>query len=650
MQASFPTSLIALFWLLSVLAPLQSQDIFETQTVEDIPCAPLIGNIGARHTQSLNGTWNALIDPSVFSLNDRFHYLERNYKPEPSELVEANLEDGLTLRVPGDWNTQDTRLVFYNGKVWYKRDFYVKKKDNKRYFLHFGAINYKAQIYVNGEHVASHTGGYTSFNCEVTKVLKEGENLLVIKVNNALTSDDIPTTSTDWMNYGGITRDVDLVEMPAQFIRNYKIQLAPKSIDRIEGWVNLEGMPTGSVNLEIPELNIRKTFPVTDGRARVSLDAKPELWSPEQPTLYTVRISAGPDAVEDQIGFRTIAVEDGQVVLNGKPVFLKGISIHEEAIGANGRASSEREAAELLTYAKELNCNFVRLAHYTHNEYMARQADKMGILVWSEIPVYWSVNFASPAVLEMAKTRMDEMIARDQNRASIIFWSLGNETPESEARNTFFGNLNKHVKSLDDTRLTTAALIFNEEIQAMARDYYFPTLAGKEFDVWDIEINDPLAEIVDVAAINQYFGWYYSGFLAAAANLPPYQARKTMLENIPKIRFHVRNNKPFVFSEMGAGAKRGKTADEEDLVVYSEEYQAKVYQNQVEMVKQQSGLVGMSPWILKDFRSSMRLYQGVQDYWNLKGLITDNGERKKAFFVLQDFYGSWGAPTVGLKH
>ncbi|MEQ8878519.1 MAG: glycoside hydrolase family 2 TIM barrel-domain containing protein, partial [Cyclobacteriaceae bacterium] len=251
------------------------------------------------------------------------------------------------------------------------------------------------------------------------------------------------------------------------------------------------------------------------------------------------------------------------------------------------------------------------------------------------------VNFGSTEVLDLAKTQMKEMIDRDQNRASIIFWSLGNETPLSDARNTFFSNLNTYVKKTDPTRLTTAALIFGgEEIQKMSKDYFFPYMQGQTFNTWDIEIEDPLANIVDVAAINQYFGWYYSGFLATAANLSPLNARQTMIDNIPKIRFHIPNDKPFVFSELGAGAKRGTSGREEDFIIYSEEYQALVYRKQIEMFKNQKNLVGQSPWILKDFRSTMRLYQGVQDYWNLKGLITDNGERKKAFYVLQDYYHS----------
>ena len=345
------------------------------------------------------------------------------------------------------------------------------------------------------------------------------------------------------------------------------------------------------------------------------------------------------DTLTDHIGFRTIATQNGQVLLNGKPLFLRGISLHEEAIGANGRASTRQEAVELLEFAKELNCNYVRLAHYTHNEHMLRVADEMGLLVWAEIPVYWNLEFANPDVMTKAQSRMQEMISRDQNRASIVFWSLGNETPISDARTQFFRTLNQYVKSLDDTRLTTAALVFGgEEIQEMAKMYFFPTMQGQQFETWDIEIKDPLASIVDVAAINQYFGWYYSGFLAAAAKLDPVLARQTMLDHMTKVKFHIPNNKPFVFSELGAGAKKGIKGNPNGLDIFSEAYQALVYRKQIEMIKQQEGLVGITPWILKDFRSPMRLNQGIQDYWNRKGLITDNGERKQAFFVLRDFY------------
>lgn len=639
---TYQWAIITMLFLLSTHPTAFSQDLFSTPATPEIPSAPVLGNLEGRSTQSLNGTWNALIDPSVFSMNDLFHYLERNARPEPSELMEASIENGLSLQVPGDWNSQDDRLFFYTGKVWYKRDFYVKKEANKRYFLDFGGVNYKAYIYVNGTQVASHTGGYTSFNCEVTEQLKDGENLLVVKVNNTLTNSDIPTIRTDWMNYGGITRDVNLVTMPTAFIQNYKLQLAPDSQTEIAGWATVTGQSTGELTVRIPELNIQQNFAIEDGHAEIRLTPKNlQLWSLEQPKSYQVIFSTEQDEVEDKIGFRSISVKDGQIVLNGAPIFLRGISMHEEAIGAEGRAHSYQHALESFARVKELGANFVRLAHYTHNRHTLRAADELGLLIWSEIPVYWNLEFANPDVLEMAKQRMREMIYRDQNRASIIFWSLGNETPISEERTQFFRNLNTYVKSLDETRLTTAALVFaGDEIQQLAEKYFFPTLQGKTFDTWDIPIEDPLAEIVDVAAINQYFGWYYAGFLAKPTNMSLPLARKTILDNMHKVRFQLPDSKPFVFSELGAGAKRGMRAETEGYTVFSEDYQALVYERQIDMIKNQTGLVGISPWVLKDFRSVLRQRQGLQDYWNLKGLIDDNGNPKKAFFVLQDFYRS----------
>lgn len=627
--------------LFLILFPLltKAQDLFSVAEVQQLPCPPILQHIDGRAIQSLNGTWNALVEPTVFSMNDILHFAERNYQGRPEELVEVDLENGLTLQVPGDWNTQDDRLFFYNGKVWYKRDFNADKQDGKRYYLYFGAINYKAEIYVNGKLAATHEGGYTSFNCEVTDLIQTGENLLVVKANSSLSSSDIPTTRTDWLNYGGITRDVYLAELPGVFIENYKVQLAKGSSNTLKGWIRVNGAMTGSVQLQVPELGIQETFELKEGLAEFELAAKPSLWSPDNPKLYEVQIRFGGDAITDNIGFRQIEVAGQSIQLNGAPIFLKGISLHEEAIGAKGRANSYDDAKALLQQAKDLNCNYVRLAHYTHNRHIVKAADEMGLLVWAEIPVYWNLEFENPAVFEKAKARMDEMIGRDQNRASIIFWSLGNETPLSEARTDFFRRLNDHVKSLDDTRLTTAALIFGgEEIQEMGKTYFFPSMQGQQFDSWDIEIKDPLASIVDVAAINQYFGWYYAGFMANAAKLDTRVARKTMLDNMHKIKFQIPGDKPFIFSEFGAGSKRGMHGREEDFVIFSEEYQALVYKKQIELIQNQEGLVGTTPWILKDFQSPMRLNQDIQNYWNRKGLITDNGERKMAYYVLQSFY------------
>jgi len=579
---------------------------------EEVEPEPLLGNVYNRETISLNGEWKALISPSRKNiLNDFMHFIERNLQPDsPSDLVEFSFDNGLVLEVPGDWNTQDERLIFYTGKVWYKNEFDLKKSSGKNYFLYFGAINYLAEVYLNGELIGKHKGGFTPFNFDITGKIKNGKNLLVISADNTITDDDIPTSSTDWLNYGGITREVKLVSLPGKYIENYQIQLAPDKGNEITGFVKVAGKGAGGyVSLEIPELNI------------------------------SVKLGYGKDQVADKIGFRTIAVQDQELLLNDEPVFLKGISIHEEALGVRGRAADLQDAIELLDLAKELNCNFVRLAHYTHNEYMVRVADSLGLLVWSEIPVYWNIKFEDEVVLKMAKTRMTEMIDRDLNRACIVFWSLGNETPKGEARNVFFRKMNDYVKEKDPTRLTTAALLFGaEEIQKVMKNYYIPSLMGKSFETWDIELDDTLASIVDVAAVNQYFGWYYSAFVSSILPVSTKKAREVMITNISRIRFHVAHGKPLIISEMGAGAKKGFMADPIDMAVFSEDYQAQVYENQIRMVTEQTGLVGLSPWILKDFRSPIRLYQGVQDYWNLKGLVSNDGEKKKAFYTLQEFY------------
>ena len=157
-------------------------------------------------------------------------------------------------------------------------------------------------------------------------------------------------------------------------MENYKVQLAKGSQDRIEGWVTVNGAETGTARLQVRELGIDETLAIADGKASFEIQASPELWSPENPRLYEVKWSFGSEELVDRIGFRSIEVEGQTIKLNGKEQFLRGISIHEEAIGANGRASSYTEAVELLSRAKDLNCNFVRLAHYTHNRHMLRAA------------------------------------------------------------------------------------------------------------------------------------------------------------------------------------------------------------------------------------------------------------------------------------
>src|SRR5882672_3286221 len=418
----------------------------------------VIANPGGRSSTSLNGTWHIIVDPYENGLGGR--YFEDKKPAADNELIEYDFERSPILNVPGDWNSQREDLLFYEGPVWYERAFERTRRTGKRLFLYFGAVNYKARVYLNGRLIGEHEGGFTPFNFEITTAVAEGRNSLVVEADATRRPDAIPAANTDWWNYGGVTRDVTLIETPDTFIQDYFVQLAKGNPGEVAGWVQLNGAGAArAVAVEIPEIGLRQTIQTDDaGRGEFRFPARLKLWSPETPKLYRTIVSGAGDRVEDEIGFRTIAVRGKEILLNGKPVFLRGISTHEEAAFRGGRAFSPEDGRTLLGWAKELGCNFVRLAHYPHNENAIRLADRMGLLLWSEIPLYWGMAWENLATYENAQRQMRDMVARDHNRASVIFWSLSNETTPAPARNAFLRNLGAFTRGLDDTRLLTSAM------------------------------------------------------------------------------------------------------------------------------------------------------------------------------------------------
>ena len=562
----------------------------------------LIGNISARVRQNLDGNWNVIVDPYEIGLGS--HFYENRKAKDPSDLVEYNFDTAGTVKVPGDWNTQRESLLFYEGPLWYQRYFSYHKRDRLRTFLHFGAANYFTRIYLNGEKIGEHEGGFTPFNFEVTSKVLDGQNSLVVEVNNVRRPDGVPALSTDWWNYGGLTRSVDLVEVPETFVQDYVVQLAKGSSTEIAGWVQLNGAKQPQdVHVQVDELGIASSFHSDEqGRVVFRIPAKPKLWSPEDPKLYAVRITAGTETLEDQIGFRTVETQGTKIILNGKSVFLRGIDLHEEAPFRSGRIASEEEDRILLQWAKDLGCNFVRLAHYPYNEAMVRLADKMGLLVWEEVPVYWDIAWQNPATLENAEAQLRDVITRDHDRASVILWSLSNETPVKPERTEFLKAMAEYARILDPTRLLTSAMNHTQPAGPNTRS-----------------LDDPLGQYLDVLGINEYVGWY-----------------EHRPEDADAIRWTSIYQKPMIMSELGAGAVYGKHGDTQAR--FTEEYQANVYEHQIKMLRQIPSLAGMTPWLLMDFRSPRRPLAGVQDFYNRKGLISDKGQRKQAFYVLQKFY------------
>lgn len=570
-----------------------------------------VQNAHARESLSLNGQWNRIVDPYENGYyNHRYLPHENGYfknakAKTPLDLVEYNFAAADKIQVPGDWNTQDEKLFLYEGTIWYHKDFTLKKQADKRYLIHFGAVNYSAIVYVNGEKVGEHEGGFTAFQFDISDKLTDGENFVVVKVDNRRERDQVPTVNTDWWNYGGITRPVAILALPATYLADYKVQLNPDNVAVIEGNVALSGDTDKSyqaVVLSIPELNIKQNIALDkNGKGKFSIAAKPQLWEPGNPKLYDVELAFNGEVIKDRIGFRTIATRGEDIELNGKSIYLRGISIHEESPFHARRAWSEDDARTLLRWTKDLGANFVRLAHYPHNETMVRMADEMGLLVWSEIPVYWTVMFEDKAVYAKAEKQLVEMITRDKNRASVILWSMANETPIHKDRLRFIGQLIKKTRELDNTRLITAAM-----------DTQTDTETGKTID-------DPLAQYIDVIGINSYCGWYYD-----------------TVESCANQKWHSKYNKPLIMSEFGAGALQGRHGSDQEM--WTEEYQALLYKSNLAMIDNITALRGVTPWILKDFRSPRRPLPDIQDFYNRKGLLSETGIRKQAWYVLNDFY------------
>ena len=570
----------------------------------------LIQNAQGRAGVSLSGPWQTIIDPYNSGYLD-YHHQPRanggfgaNRKPASArDLVEYSFDTSDRLQVPGDWNTQRAELMFYEGHIWYERDFDYRRTTGHRVYVWFGAASQRAMVFLNGIKLGEHDGGYTPFQFEITNLLQEKGNFLVVSVDNERRPEAVPGLMTDWWNYGGLTRDVRLIDLPNTFIQDYLVQLEKGSLDHISGWVRVNGANRQQpLTLRIPEAGITATLtPDQTGLASISIRARLDLWSPESPKLYDVQIDSSSDRITDRIGFRSIQASGKDLLLNGKPLHLRGVSLHAEAPFRSGRLFSEGEGRILLRWAKDLDCNFVRLAHYPHDEAMVRLADEMGLLVWSEIPVYWTIAWENPETLRNAEQQLTEMIARDKNRAAVILWSVGNETPQSPPRLKFLTTLAQTARRLDSSRLITAAL---------QTAYLNPTT---------ITVNDPLSQFLDVVSCNEYVGWYDG---------PP--------EKIDSLEWRVDSNKPFVISEFGADAQAGRHGDKN--TIWNEEFQTDVYRRQIQMFRRISNLTGTVAWVLVDFRSPRRPLAGIQDFFNRKGLYSDRGERKAAFYLLRDYY------------
>ncbi|MEM1334900.1 MAG: glycoside hydrolase family 2 TIM barrel-domain containing protein [Actinomycetota bacterium] len=567
-------------------------------------------NVLLRDRRSLDGEWRRIVDPYEMGYvgilggrNDRGFF--RDHRPRHAgDRVEYDFDTSATLHVPGDWNTQDPTLFLYEGTVWYRRRIATEpgEFDGRRVFLHVGAANHTSRVFLDGIELATHVGGFDPFAVELTGRLDPGDHSLVIQVDSRREPDRIPAMRSDWWNYGGLTRSVDLVVVPEIFLRDAWVTMSPDG--SLLAGCEVDGADESSARLRIPSCDVDVEVPTGE---RVRIETAPERWHPGAPVLHDVEWTCGTDRLVDQVGFRTVETDGERIVVNGETVFLRGISTHAEAVDGGRRSHGADDAVAIFDAIDELGADFVRLAHYQHDEHMVREADRRGILAWCELPVYWGIAFDEAHVLDNALEQLNALVTRDRSRASVIFWSVANETLPSPERTTFLTALASRTRELDPTRLVSAALL---------------TLPTEQLDH---HVDDPLGEVVDVIAVNEYLGWYYGDRASIAA-----------------ARWSTSFRKPIVFTELGAGAKQGHHGEPDQI--WTEEFQAAVYVEQLAMIDAnrsdlgRGAVAGLSPWILKDFRAPVRVLPGIQDGFNRKGLLSETGVPKQAHELLRAWY------------
>jgi beta-glucuronidase len=583
---------------------------YENEYVRTRLDASSLVNITGRETESLNGKWN--FAPDLYDTCRRNHwYKDERFDASGKELpLDYDWEGWERIAVPSSWNLAKPELLYFEGSGVYTRAFrYIPQTKGERLLLVFEGAAYRTSVFLNGKIIGTHDGASTPFNADISGVVKT-DNRIVVVTDARRSPLRIPTDNTDWFNYGGIYRDVYLVRLPPVFIKDWFVRLAPDGnfstvLADIEiadnAGVSAGGNINGAALLEIPGLSVKQEIAVKDGKGTAAISARPELWSPENPKLYEVSFSFNvngcADTVTDRIGFREIKARGQEIFLNGKKIFLRGVCVHEDHFTL-GKTTTAEIIRKTIRDLKEMNGSYLRLAHYPHDRRFARVADEEGVLLWEEVPVYWAVAFDNSAVYADAENQLSELLLRDRNRASVIIWSVGNENADTDSRLAFMSGLAQKAKTLDGSRLVSAACLVNHE---------------------KLLIEDRLGEYLDVIGINEYYGWYDPDF-----------------EKLPRLLANSKPEKPVLICEFGGDARLGRRGSTDQL--WTEDHQKQLYERQTEVFKKCPYIAGISPWILYDFRCPRRLNR-YQEYFNRKGLIdAKRKKRKAAFFVMQKFY------------
>lgn len=551
------------------------------------------------------------------------------------------LQGTVPMPVPASYNDvyEGSEYRDHIGWAWYERDFVIPERlFSQRIVLRFGSVTHEARVYLNGGLIAEHKGGFTPFEAEISAGAIHGTNRLTVAVNNIVDYTTLPTgnyqekdvpgigkvvTDTpnfDFFNYAGIQRPVRLYTTPRTYIRDIALTTDVMGTNaQVEYTVQAEGDAEIRVFLrdEIGEIVANGTGPI--GQLIIE---NARLWQPLNAYLYTCvvelwRDGQRLDVYEQPFGVRTVAVKDGKFLINGRPFYFKGFGKHEDSL-LHGRGFDEVVNVKDLNLLKWMGANSFRTSHYPYSEELMRLADREGIVVIDEVPaVGLHLNFgailsggdATPhKTWEELRTKehhaqiIRELIARDKNHSCVVMWSIANEpASEEEGAYEYFQPLVALARELDPQHRPVTIVI---------HQYATPD-------------KNKVTALVDVLALNRYYGWYDSGGQLAVA-----QAR---LRDELHEWGRVAPGKPLMFTEYGADTIAGM--HDTTPAMFSEEYQVAYLQANHEVIDAFPTFIGEQVWNFADFQTSQGI---IRVQGNKKGVFTRERKPKMAAHALRD--------------
>jgi len=498
-------------------------------------------------------------------------------------------------------------LYHYEGAAWYSTTF---RSDAANLRLVCHGVNTEADVYLDGRHLGYHYGGFMKFGFTVTGV-RPGLHTLTMRVDNTHnTTDTIPLARVDWFHYGGIIRSVEVMELGEVWLQDCRLDYnlagegAELSIGATAG--NLSGKPVEvgfAVTVDGQLLHQRQlTLPA--GESRIGVDglqlARIERWDPEHPRLYTIRLELGGDDLAERIGFREVRADAGRILLNGRPLFLKGVNRHEDHPDW-GFAFPQKLMKKDLEIVKKMGCNTIRCSHYPNSEAFLDLCDEQGMLLWEEIPMWGFPEevLKNPLVLERGLAFHQAMVERDRHHPAIILWGLHNEIDTTcEAGYRITEAFARTVREMDQTRLVTYAS--------------------------NHDMGDRCFALADVVSVNRYFGWYHDRYEDWPAHL---------VELKEKLRREGLSHLPLVISEFGAAGIAGDTGFESRK--WSEQYQRELLEYLVDLFGRDPEVAGFFIWQFCDIRSACEMESNRARSFNNKGLVDEYRRPKLAYWAME---------------